>query len=180
MGKGLWVIKMIKKYKLFFIWDYEKEEKWINEMSKNGLKLVKVSLGKYWFEKESCDYTYRIEMLENDITSPQSKDYIEFLDDVKIDVAAVYMNYLYLRKKGEFELFSDNISKIKYISKIRNFIARFIVLMSIIFLFVINNNINSSLSSLNLFTIILSAVMLLLAINGLIRIQVTLNDLKKE
>ena len=50
--------------KLFM--DYEKEEKWLNDMSAKGLQLVHYSFPRYTFEEgEPGEYTYRIQLLEN-------------------------------------------------------------------------------------------------------------------
>ncbi len=37
-------------HKLFFIWDFDKEEKWLNQMAAKGLALVSVGFCKYEFE----------------------------------------------------------------------------------------------------------------------------------
>lgn len=36
--------------KLFWVWDFDKEEKWLNEMAAKGLSLVAVGFCKYEFE----------------------------------------------------------------------------------------------------------------------------------
>ena len=62
--------------KLF--WDYENEEKWLNEMSAKGYGLVSLSLGKYTFEEQTPSiYTYRIELLDN---LPRHPDTVEYLN----------------------------------------------------------------------------------------------------
>lgn len=37
-------------HKLFWIWDYDKEEKWLNEMAAKGFSLISVKLLTYEFE----------------------------------------------------------------------------------------------------------------------------------
>ena len=36
-------------HKLFWVWDFDKEEKWLNEMAAKGLSLVSVGFCKYEF-----------------------------------------------------------------------------------------------------------------------------------
>ena len=39
------------KYRWFWVWDFEKEERWLNEMAANGWTLVEVGYCRYTFEK---------------------------------------------------------------------------------------------------------------------------------
>jgi hypothetical protein len=48
--------------KVFFVWDFEKEERWLNEMAMNGWALCYVGLCRYTFEKcEPGEYTIRLD-----------------------------------------------------------------------------------------------------------------------
>ncbi len=38
--------------KIFFLWEYEKEEAWINRMANEGWMLIHTGFRKYVFEKE--------------------------------------------------------------------------------------------------------------------------------
>ena len=56
--------KIIKK--MFWAWEFEKEEKWLNEMSAKGLALVDYSWCRYSFEEnEPGEYTNKIQLLEH-------------------------------------------------------------------------------------------------------------------
>ena len=98
--------------------DFEKEEKWINEMSAKGLHLLKSNGIKYTFEKGTIsEYIYRIEYIQN-----QKSDYLEFLEELNIEYISFVNGYAYLRKRtteGTFEIYTDNNSKLKHINKIR-------------------------------------------------------------
>jgi hypothetical protein len=111
-------------------WNYEKEENWINEMSTKGLALTDYSWCRYVFEETSNgEYTYRIELLENWPTHPESLQYIKFLEENGVECVATYMRWIYLRKKsneGEFDIYSDIESKIKHYKKISAFWITFI------------------------------------------------------
>ena len=54
-------------YKLWFVWDYDKEERWLNEMASNGWALVDVGFCRYTFERsEPGEYSIRLEMRDYD------------------------------------------------------------------------------------------------------------------
>ena len=63
------------KYRWFWVWDFEKEERWLNEMAANGWTLVEVGYCSYTFEKtDDNEYTVRLEM------HPFDEDYISFME----------------------------------------------------------------------------------------------------
>jgi hypothetical protein len=107
-----------------WISDYEKEEKWLNEMAAKGMSLYSFFFGKYTFEEtEPGKYIYQIELLENFPTSPESVAYLRFLEDTGVVCVASVFRWVYLRKEaasGPFELYTDIDSKIKRLSTMKN------------------------------------------------------------
>lgn len=107
-------------YKLYY--DFEKEEKWLNEMSSKGFALVDFFMGKYTFEEcEKGEYIYRIELLENLVLHSKSKQYINFLEETGVEHVASSFRWAFFRKKaslGEFDIYSDIDSKIEHYKKI--------------------------------------------------------------
>ena len=108
--------------KWFWIWDFDKEEKWLNEMAAKGLSLVSVGFCKYEFE-DSMPGEYRVclQLLDKMPRHPESIKYIDFLETTGAEHVGSFTRWAYFRKKateGDFELFSDNDSRIKYISKV--------------------------------------------------------------
>lgn len=103
-------------------WDYEKEEKWLNEMSAKGMALTDYSWCRYVFtEAPENEYTYRIELLKHRVTHPESIAYIRFLEENGVECVATYMHWIYLRKKsseGEFDIYSDIESKIEHYKRV--------------------------------------------------------------
>ena len=56
----------IVKHKWFWAWSFEKEEKWLNQMSSRGWQLTDVGFCRYVFEEGTPnEYEYHIELLEN-------------------------------------------------------------------------------------------------------------------
>jgi hypothetical protein len=102
--------------KVFFAWSYEQEEKWLNQMSAKGLQLVSVGFCKYVFEDGAPgEYNYRLELLENLPSHPESIAYIRFLEEAGIEQIGTYFRWVYFRRKatdGAFDLYWNHASNI--------------------------------------------------------------------
>lgn len=102
--------------KVFAVWDFDKEEEWLNSMAQEGWALKKAGFCKYVFERtEPGEYIIRLEMHEYE------KEYISFMRDTGAEYVGRVLQWLYLRKKaelGEFELFSDIDSRINHLKNI--------------------------------------------------------------
>ena len=113
--------------KLFFVWDFEKEEQWLNEMAAKGFGLVSVGFCKYEFE--AClpgEYKVCMQLLEKMPRHPETQKYIEFIEETGAEHVGSFTRWVYFRKKsadGAFALFSDNESRVKYLTSIFSFIA---------------------------------------------------------
>jgi len=111
---------MIKVWKAFF--NFENEEKWLNDMAAKGLNLVKYSFVRYTFEEGTPgEYIYRIELLENLPSHPDSMKYIDFMKEAGIECVDTYFRWVYFRKKsseGPFDLYSDYASRIKHYKRV--------------------------------------------------------------
>jgi len=109
-------------HKMFFVWDYEKEELWLNEMSAKGMLLTGVGFGSYVFEEgEPGAYVYHLEWLRHAPTHAESVAYIRFLEELGVEHVASFKHWVYFRKKaadGPFELFSDLDSRISHFQRL--------------------------------------------------------------
>lgn len=107
-------------HKLF--WNFEKEERWLNEMASKGLNFIDYTITRYLFEKGTPgEYIYRIELLKHPASHPESQAYIEFMESVGIELMSKWMNWVFFRKKasdGPFEIFSDYASKISHYRRV--------------------------------------------------------------
>lgn len=114
-------------HKAIFAWDFDKEEKWLNEMAAKGLCLISVGFCKYEFEDcEPGEYRICMQLLDKVPSHPESQKYIEFLEATGAEQVGAYTRWVYFRKKsidGEFALFSDNASRIKYFSRVIRLLA---------------------------------------------------------
>lgn len=106
--------KTIRKW--FWVWDFEKEELWLNQMAQDGWILDRVSLCMYTFVPcEPGEYTVRL------ICASPSKEYLEFMEETGAVYVGRMSQWLYFRKEtaqGSFDLFSDLDSRIAHLRKI--------------------------------------------------------------
>jgi len=112
--------KIVRKW--FWVWDFDKEEQWLNDMAAKGLALVDVGFCRYTFEE--ClpgEYQIRLELLENQLKHAESQQYIRFLEETGVEQVGNYFRWVYFRKKtadGAFDLYSDLESRIKHLKRI--------------------------------------------------------------
>jgi len=113
--------------KIFFVWEYEKEEQWLNKKSEEGWQLVKASIGKYQFESGiPHEYTYRLELLDKNLNSKESNSYLNFLQDTGIEMVGQCKQWIYLRCKtadGGFEPDNRALYDLTHVLKIQEFIS---------------------------------------------------------
>jgi hypothetical protein len=112
---------MKHKVRKLFV-DFEKEEKWINDMAAKGLNFTNYSIGKYSFQEgKPGEYIYRLELLKELPTHAESQSYIKFMEETGVECMDTYMRWVFFRKKaedGEFDLYSDFDSRIKHYERI--------------------------------------------------------------
>ena len=104
-------------HKWYWIWDFEKEEKWLNEMAMQGWTLAFVGWFRYTFQKtEPDEYIVRLEMHEASDSS-----YVSFMEETGAEYIGRVTRWIYFRRKselGSFDIFSDIDSKIAQLQKI--------------------------------------------------------------
>ena len=111
-------------HKLFFIWQLEKEQAWVNEMASHGYSLEHAGRFTFEFDETEPDkYIYKEIFLKGWGESAENVKYFKFLEEMGIKVVC-YINYpgtcwVYIRALKEeypngIELYSDIDSKINY------------------------------------------------------------------
>lgn len=98
--------------KLFI--DFEKEERWLNEMSKKGKQFVKNSFSNYKFiDSNPEEYVYKLAIIEdkNKLEELKAKG-IEVVDTVS------YWSYLRATEKNAFDSINTNKEIKSYYSKV--------------------------------------------------------------
>ena len=108
-------------YKWFWVWQFEKEEEWLNEMAADGWVLESVGYCRYTFVR--CipgEYNVRTEM------HPYDEKYIKFMEETGAEYVGRMMMWIYFRKKtedGVFDLYSDIDSRISHLNRIGTVLA---------------------------------------------------------
>lgn len=106
--------KIIKKW--IWVWDFDKEERWLNTMAQQGWVLDKLGFCRYEFIPcEPGEYTVRLEMREHD------EAYLGFMADTGAEYVGRMVKWIYFRKKtedGPFDIFSDVESRIAHLDRI--------------------------------------------------------------
>ena len=158
-----------KIWKIFLVWNYDKEEEWLNEMAMNGWTLTAVGFCNYTFVKtEPGEYNIRMEM------RPHDDGYMEFLRENDVEYVGRILQWHYYRKKtslGPFELYSDIESRIQHMDRIGKML--FAIGMANLLIGIANSIGPSRLGWINL----LCATLLMYALG---RIQGRKDELKKE
>jgi hypothetical protein len=105
--------KTINKW--YWVWEFDKEERWLNEMAMQGWALCGVGFCRYTFERcEPGEYTVRLEMRKYD------PEYVSFLSEIGAEYIGRVVSWIYFRKRAEdgpFDLF-DLDAKIDHLSRI--------------------------------------------------------------
>ena len=111
--------KTIRKW--FWVWSFEKEEDWLNEMALNGWVLESVGWCTYHFMRcQPGEYSIRLEM------HPYDEAYLSFMEETGAEYVGRMIMWIYFRKKtkdGAFDLFSDIDSRIRHLDKIGKMLA---------------------------------------------------------
>ena len=109
-------------HRLFWAWDFDREEDWLNAWAARGWALVDVCGFRYVFEESAPgEYEYRLELLEHATSNAESRCYLDFLRDLDIECIGSYGRWTYLRRPRDgapFDLFSDIDSKIAHLRRI--------------------------------------------------------------
>ncbi len=105
--------------------DYEKEERWLNEMAARGSNFIGYRWGTYRFVQGTPgEWIYRIQFLEWNAGTPKGREYIEFVESTGAEAVSTYLSWVYFRKRaadGPFELFSDIDSRLAHYRRLLAF-----------------------------------------------------------
>ena len=124
---------MKRVFKIFWMWDYEKEEKWLNDMSHQGWQLQRYTPFVYHFQQGEPDaYQYCLEFMAPQGGSKGMEDYLQFLAESGIECVGRYFSWGYFRRENDgtpFELFSDTASRVAHLDRMLTLIAVILFLL---------------------------------------------------
>lgn len=117
-------------FRFQFMWDYDKEEAWLNAMSAKGWQLVQPGVFFFKFEQgEPNRYRYAIEFLDD--AGRKADDYLTFLEETGIEIVGRKLRWVYYRKADDgkpFEIFSDAESKTIHLKRMLTLLVVFLCL----------------------------------------------------
>lgn len=194
MEEGYWGINNMRRvfHKLFFIWDLDKEEAWINNMAEHGYSLVKA--GRFTFEFDETDsekYKYKTLFLRGTAYSAKNTDFYKFIEEMGIEVVCT-LNYpgtccVYTRANAEeypdgIEYYSDKDSKISYLrtSLGYNIFVEILMAFTACLSFYVGTKSNNALWLVNLGEGVLFFILLCLSTVAIIKTIMKISKLKKE
>lgn len=170
-----------KVKKIFLFWQFDEEEKWLNDMSAQGWQLEKVKINNYTFKKcQPNTYSYKLDYLDN--SKEKNQEYLNSIQSFGIEKVGQTYNLLYLSMENEnsseqvFELFSDKQYRINFLNKLLKSSTMTISC------FILNLLLVSSNTELMLAPYISTALIILIIIwlSGLSGINKKIKTLKKE
>ena len=134
--------KEIKKlWRFYTVADYEKEEAFLNEMSRAGWNLTAVGFCRYIFRRGTPgEYLYKIDMVERTESDEVKESYFNFLTDCGIRVVGEFKDWIYLQKRaadGPFDTKNDTYAKLRQVNKVYSFSIRTVCNMMRIFAIII-------------------------------------------
>lgn len=116
-------MKTKKEWKYFNIFQYEKEQEYLNDMHKKGWKLTKVNgLGTYHFEEcEPEDVVYQLDY--NKEGRANKEEYVAMFADCGWEYLFDFADYSYFRKSkaemnNEESIFSDEQSRYEMMERV--------------------------------------------------------------
>ena len=122
-------------HRWIWVWNFDKEERWLNSMAMAGWALEKVGFCTYHFVRcEPGEYTIRMALFDLD------SDYRSFLQEIGVEHIGNLMKWQYFRKKaadGPFEIFSDLDSRIRQLKNISRMIT--VILLANIVVCIVNS-----------------------------------------
>ena len=119
--------KVIRKW--FWAWQFEEEEKWLNQMAAEGWALCEVGYAKYTFTPcEKGQYTFKLEYLANHASHSESVKYISKIKESGAEYIGNMLQWVYFRQditKGNFEALSSRGTRIKHMERIVGMLSGF-------------------------------------------------------
>lgn len=131
-----------KRYFRFYtIADYEREQKWLNAMSRSGWNFVRTNGFIYTFEKGTPgEYIYKIDLPNDSMTDVEVDAYYKFMEECGIEVVSSFKFWRYLRKKsadGPFDTANNTMGQLLMVNKAYGMATKMLCIMIAIFAIII-------------------------------------------
>lgn len=115
-------------WRFYTIADYEREERWLNEMAAAGWEFVRTNGFRFRFRKgEPGSYRYKIDLVERNEDDAVREEYFNFLTECGNRVVCEYKDWIYLQRPaadGPFEGTDDAYARLRVMNKAYDFAIR--------------------------------------------------------
>ena len=128
-------------FRYFTIADYEREQKWLNAMSRSGWNFVRTNGFVYTFEKGTPgEYIYKIDLPNESMTDVEVDAYYKFMEECGIEVVSSFKFWRYLRKKstdGPFDSVNNTMAQLTMVNKAYGMATKTLCFFIVIFALII-------------------------------------------
>ena len=128
-------------FRYFTIADYEREQKWLNAMSRSGWNFVRTNGFIYTFEKGTPgEYIYKIDLPNESMTDVEVDAYYKFMEECGIEVVSSFKFWRYLRKKstdGPFDSVNNTMAQLTMVNKAYGMATKMLCIFIVIFALII-------------------------------------------
>lgn len=128
-------------FRYFTIADYEREQKWLNAMSRSGWNFVRTNGIIYTFEKGTPgEYIYKIDLPNDSMTDVEVDAYYKFMEECGIEVVSSFKFWRYLRKKstdGPFDATNNTMGQLSMVNKAYGMATKMLCIVIAIFAVII-------------------------------------------
>lgn len=128
-------------FRYYTIADYEREQKWLNAMSRSGWNFVRTNGFIYTFEKGTPgEYIYKIDLPNDSMTDVEVDAYYKFMEECGIEVVSSFKFWRYLRKKsadGPFDTANNTMGQLLMVNKAYGVATKTMNIIIVIFALVV-------------------------------------------
>ena len=128
-------------FRYFTIADYEREQKWLNAMSRSGWNFVRTNGFVYTFEKGTPgEYIYKIDLPNESMTDVEVDAYYKFMEECGIEIVSSFKFWRYLRKKsidGPFDSVNNTMAQLTMVNKAYGMATKMLCFFIVIFALII-------------------------------------------
>lgn len=128
-------------FRYFTIADYEREQKWLNAMSRSGYNFVRTNGLVYTFEKGvPGEYIYKIDLPNESMTDVEVDAYYKFMEECGVEIVSTYKFWRYLRKKsadGPFDAANNTMAQLSMVNRAYGVATRMSNILIVVFALII-------------------------------------------
>lgn len=128
-------------FRYFTIADYEREQKWLNAMSRSGWNFVRTNGFIYTFEKGTPgEYIYKLDLPNESMTDVEVDAYYKFMEECGIEIVSSFKFWRYLRKKsadGPFDATNNTMTQLSMVNKAYGVATKTMNIIIVIFALVV-------------------------------------------